>query len=135
MWHEARGACGAGFGRGPRECLGVSTALEVLACVIRGFQTPLLPSHHSLLFAVLLPLHLPSGMLSMRYSEPIIQQYHQVLAPSSHCTAVCEADPNSGFLLMLMLEVNPLHALGHLSGSTVCGTQPEARVALSPRLV
>jgi hypothetical protein len=84
-------ACAAGFGRGPRECLGVSTALEVLACVIRGFQTPLLPSHHSLLFAVLLPLHLPSGMLSMRYSEPVIQQYHQVPAPSSPRLTVCGA--------------------------------------------
>ena len=56
----------------------MSTALEVLACVIRGLQLPLLPSHHSLLANVLLPLHLPSGMLSMRYSEPIVQQYHQV---------------------------------------------------------
>jgi hypothetical protein len=50
----------------------------VLACVIRGFQRPLLPAHTQLLSTVLLPLHMPSGMLSMRYSNPIIQQYHQV---------------------------------------------------------
>ncbi|KAK3269097.1 hypothetical protein CYMTET_22438, partial [Cymbomonas tetramitiformis] len=86
------------FASQPRECAGVATVLEVLGCIIRGFSLPLSLAATSLLSEVLVPLHQPGGMLSMRYAEPIIAQYHP---PLVNCMlAMVEKEPSLGIMMV-----------------------------------
>lgn len=68
---------------------GISVLLEVLACIIRGFRSPMSKVHDGVFHQLLLPLHMPHGKLTE--TQPVLSVYHE---PLVYCMSLyMRADP------------------------------------------
>ncbi|EER10510.1 serine/threonine protein kinase, putative [Perkinsus marinus ATCC 50983] len=63
----------------PQKNADIKPLVSLLGRIIGGFQTPLNSTHLSLLYNVILPLHMPNGFASWDRQTPLLKGYHREL--------------------------------------------------------